>query len=497
MSLLKKIHLNNMNIRIILILIIALGIILRLISSVLIMSRSVNDYKLSKYIYLMNDVSDDLFTAVTNYGFERGRVNVLLNDAGHSEGMEFNKTFVIERRRDGDAALLSALSKLSAETETELNLSRDRIEQIRAEIAILRDLSSQEFTLPMESRNPQLSEIWFAKMTEYIESIESLLILVSQDISNSDGLISRYSSLKHKAMALRNIAGPEISILTATMVSGKPLKDKFSAKISKHIIINDEIFKDLNFLSGPLKGSPVYSSLMELRESYYDEYVKHRDLLYPHAIAGGPYPYTSQEYLGYGERFINSIGSFMETLVRQDREYTILRLEESRKAIFNHVVFLSASLLLFLFVLFLLINRILNPLVRLTDNIVLLGKGNTDVTIPQLTSKNEIGNMARGMAVFRDTLITLDNKMIELEKVSNERAQLIADLKKTLNEVKSLRAIIPICSYCKNIRNDQGYYEEIESYFSKNSDADFSHTICPDCMEKHFPGMSAGTKKDL
>lgn len=60
-------------------------------------------------------------------------------------------------------------------------------------------------------------------------------------------------------------------------------------------------------------------------------------------------------------------------------------------------------------------------------------------------------------------------------------------LQKALDEIKVLHGILPICSFCKNIRNEQGSYERIERYIQKHSDVDFSHTICPSCMAKHYP----------
>jgi PAS domain S-box-containing protein len=56
-----------------------------------------------------------------------------------------------------------------------------------------------------------------------------------------------------------------------------------------------------------------------------------------------------------------------------------------------------------------------------------------------------------------------------------------------ITEIQTLRGIVPICSFCKKIRNDEGYYEAVESYVSRHSDADFSHTFCPECGEKHYP----------
>jgi hypothetical protein len=60
-------------------------------------------------------------------------------------------------------------------------------------------------------------------------------------------------------------------------------------------------------------------------------------------------------------------------------------------------------------------------------------------------------------------------------------------LETTLAEVKVLRGIIPICAFCKKIRNDEGYYEAVEAYVKRHSEADFSHTYCPDCIKKHYP----------
>ena len=61
-----------------------------------------------------------------------------------------------------------------------------------------------------------------------------------------------------------------------------------------------------------------------------------------------------------------------------------------------------------------------------------------------------------------------------------------------ISEIKTLQGILPICSYCKQIRNDEGYYEQIEEYISDHSDVDFSHTICPACAKEHFPELGLG-----
>lgn len=65
--------------------------------------------------------------------------------------------------------------------------------------------------------------------------------------------------------------------------------------------------------------------------------------------------------------------------------------------------------------------------------------------------------------------------------------KLVWELQESQAEVKTLRGILPICSYCKNIRNDEGYYERVETYLHKHSGVHFSHTICPSCLKNNFP----------
>jgi len=63
----------------------------------------------------------------------------------------------------------------------------------------------------------------------------------------------------------------------------------------------------------------------------------------------------------------------------------------------------------------------------------------------------------------------------------------VAELETTLREVKTLRGIVPICSYCKKVRNDQGFWDQVEVYVQQHTEADFSHGICPNCLEELFP----------
>ena len=77
----------------------------------------------------------------------------------------------------------------------------------------------------------------------------------------------------------------------------------------------------------------------------------------------------------------------------------------------------------------------------------------------------------------------------ERKRMEEEREKLIHELQDALVNVKTLRGLLPICSYCKKIRDDKGYWNQIESYIRDHSDAEFSHGMCPECLKKLYPDL--------
>ncbi|MFA6224468.1 MAG: PAS domain-containing protein [Desulfomonilaceae bacterium] len=78
----------------------------------------------------------------------------------------------------------------------------------------------------------------------------------------------------------------------------------------------------------------------------------------------------------------------------------------------------------------------------------------------------------------------------ERKRLEDEKEQVIIELSEALSNVKKLSRFLPICASCKKIRDDTGYWNEIESYISEHSETQFSHSICPDCMRKLYPEIA-------
>jgi ligand-binding sensor protein len=95
-----------------------------------------------------------------------------------------------------------------------------------------------------------------------------------------------------------------------------------------------------------------------------------------------------------------------------------------------------------------------------------------------------LGDLAELVALMGFKEKELLELKIELEQRVEKRT---LELKKALAEIKTLRGILPLCSHCKKIRDDKGYWEKVDVYIRKYSEANISHSICPDCMKKYYP----------
>jgi DNA-binding response OmpR family regulator len=83
----------------------------------------------------------------------------------------------------------------------------------------------------------------------------------------------------------------------------------------------------------------------------------------------------------------------------------------------------------------------------------------------------------------------LQDELTERDRVEKALRESYAELAVALANVKSLSGLLPICSSCKGIRDDTGYWSRVETYIENNSEATFTHSLCPDCFKKHYPTL--------
>jgi len=108
--------------------------------------------------------------------------------------------------------------------------------------------------------------------------------------------------------------------------------------------------------------------------------------------------------------------------------------------------------------------------------------------------RKKSGELITGL--FSAEIIPINNQEFVLSSISDiterkgaevEREKLIQELQEALASVKQLSGLLPICASCKKVRDDKGYWTQIEAYIRDRSEAEFSHGLCPECMKKLYP----------
>jgi PleD family two-component response regulator len=120
---------------------------------------------------------------------------------------------------------------------------------------------------------------------------------------------------------------------------------------------------------------------------------------------------------------------------------------------------------------------------------ILFFSGQRTDSIEQAKGLNEGGDGYIVKPISNSELLARVNAFVRIIKAEQERDRLVAELKQALSKIKQLSGLLPICSHCNKIRDENGFWNKLETYIEAHSEADFSHGICPDCAEKHFPGI--------
>jgi len=93
-------------------------------------------------------------------------------------------------------------------------------------------------------------------------------------------------------------------------------------------------------------------------------------------------------------------------------------------------------------------------------------------------------------------MIAVARDITERKQNEEVREKLIEELHDALVKVKTLSGLLPICTSCKKIRDDKGYWNQIEKYIRDHSEAQFSHSLCPECSKKLYPELHDGSSSE-
>ena len=386
--------------------------------------HSIDVYNKADYICQINDISDDLYDAVQHFGFERGRVNVVLRDSGPVESMENNRVFIAKQRSEGEKALQNAITKINAlKKDKFINIETSPVE-FNTSVSTLRNAVDCEMKIPLTDRDNKLVARWFDTMTEFIDSLEELLFALTSDIKIIDGTSREFFTIKSKLLSLRNSAGPECSLVLSAYGTDGVLSDNDLIKVFKLEGVTSRLIQDIRLSARLLDNAALNMALKNFNTKYIDQFVPIQKSSLDAIFSKQKLPYEKKAYEKTMVDALNSIAPLMESAITTTNHYAMERLTFSKKSL-SEAIFYSASFLAISIALFLYIK------VKVSFRIKALSKTMSDLSnendqdVPYSSDSDEIGDMARSVQVFKENIVKRKEADAQILKDLEDRKVLL------------------------------------------------------------------------
>ena len=120
---------------------------------------------------------------------------------------------------------------------------------------------------------------------------------------------------------------------------------------------------------------------------------------------------------------------------------------------------------------------------QMIDTVMKVARGDYHVQIGLSGKNDELDSLAMGLNMMIDDIRT---SYEDLDQQKRELSVLNQNLQESLAKVKTLSGLLPICAWCKKLRDDEGYWKSVEEYISAHTGAEFTHGMCPECQNKYF-----------
>jgi methyl-accepting chemotaxis protein len=346
-------------------------------------------------------VSNDLFTAMQNLRVERGTVNTAVSalepvDAETQDG-------VAALRPKSDKALDSALAKLSAaaldgtgKQLADLRSGRDAIAAMRREV----DGALQQ---PKERRPTDISKKWIASVGQMVDAIDSLSERLSNDINQSDAFIAEQMTIKRLAWALRDAAGTDRLTVGAAIAGGKGLSADQQRQLA---VLEGRIggaWKAIEEATKAPTTPPLLRQAVEdAKNRYFAELAAKRQTIVTDLVAGKPVAISGGEWVKLSNPGLESLIAIANTAFALTEAHASEEVARVDRSCYLQIgitfVFLAGGVLATLFV----IRRVARPMAAMTQAMLLVAQGELSHAIPFDRRQDEMGDLARALAVFRD-----------------------------------------------------------------------------------------------
>lgn len=378
----------------------------------------------------------DLLIAANNWAVERGATNAALG--APDKASETRRDIINARREKADKAYKRALERIELVHIENIEEILAKTAQEYADIVAMRKIVDSDINKPKAQRNVQLKNNWVPVMSTLVIGSQKLRFAVAKVFGEGDSHLSSQSELKHFAWIMSEYAGRERATLGGLTSSGAPLNIKTIQTLATYRGRVDIAWETLHKLISSSDEQNLVDTIQKAGDHYFGSFQTVREKMYEAGMNGTSYPLTSQEWIQQSTDAINSILAIQDAVVLETEHY----ISNGKVAALNQLI-ISAVILLIGVIIgliswFVVFKKVINPILSMTEAMNKLSNGDTSITVPALGQRDEVGDMATSVQVFKENAIEkarLEAQQIEAEKQAvEEKKTAMNDLAESFDE---------------------------------------------------------------
>jgi signal transduction histidine kinase len=379
-------------------------------------------------VLITADVSRDLFMAMQNLMVERGTVNTALAIPPVIDDVTADTVTTL--RAQSELALKSALAKLSSANLASTGPAVAAIRENHDRFAELRRQADMAVQKPLDQRPPGLGATWVAEGGKLVDSINLLSDVLSSDVVHSDTFIAEMMKIKQLAWAMRDAAGLD-RLLIGAAVAKQNLPPEIRQLILELTGRVDTAWKiitdDARLQEVP---TPLQETIATAQRLYFGEVRADHKLIVDALIAGKPTGEAGAVWIGIPNRSLEPLINIANTAFDLTASHAKAEVDAAQR----HFLVSIALMLFFigfgLFATGLVNRRVVRPMATITEAVRSVAAGDLATGIPFKQRRDELGDLARALAVFRDNAFA--KQRMEGELIRKERLSALGHLTATV-----------------------------------------------------------------
>lgn len=383
----------------------------------------------AEHVRVIADISRDLFVAMENLRVERGTVNTALETQKPVDAATL--ATVAELRSRSDQALNSALGKLAGVALDKTDAALAEIRDDRARLSTLRVQADATLLKPRDQRSPALSAKWVAGEGKLVDDIDALSDVLSGQIVEADPFIAAMIKIKQLGWTVRDAAGTDRLLVGAAIAKAKGFPGETR---DRTLALTGRMDAAWKIITDGARLQPFPASLRDAiaqaQQVYFGEVRDKRATAITELVAGKKPSLSGAEWVTLSNRGLESLIAVVDTAFDVTESHAAAESAAARRRFIVAGTLMLCFLGFGVFAVLLVSRRIAQPMAQITASVRAVAGGDLGSDIPFAARGDEVGELARALAVFRDN--ALAKQRMEDELLRKERLSALGQLTATV-----------------------------------------------------------------